>query len=74
MMPNGVAGTIAGLRVLYTINDPTAAAIDYGLNKRGGETQIIVTISVHRKNNRESCVQFLSPHRSSWCSDRQCLL
>lgn len=36
------AGTIAGLRVLRIINEPTAAAIAYGLNKKGGESQIIV--------------------------------
>jgi heat shock protein 5 len=36
------AGTIAGLVVLRIINEPTAAAIAYGLNKKGGESQIIV--------------------------------
>ncbi|KAF9784700.1 heat shock protein 70 family [Thelephora terrestris] len=36
------AGTIAGLQVLRIINEPTAAAIAYGLDKKGGETQIIV--------------------------------
>jgi len=36
------AGTIAGLQVLHIINKPTAAAIAYGLNKKGGESQIIV--------------------------------
>ena len=30
------AGTIAGLNVLRVINEPTAAAIAYGLDKRGG--------------------------------------
>jgi chaperone protein DnaK len=30
------AGTIAGLNVLRTINEPTAAAIAYGLDKSGG--------------------------------------
>jgi len=30
------AGTIAGLNVLRIINEPTAAAIAYGLDKRGG--------------------------------------
>ena len=35
------AGTIAGLQVLRIINEPTAAAIAYGLDK-GGESQIIV--------------------------------
>ncbi|KAJ4481058.1 heat shock protein 70 family [Lentinula aciculospora] len=36
------AGVIAGLQVLRIINEPTAAAIAYGLNKKAGETQIIV--------------------------------
>jgi len=36
------AGTIAGLQVLRIINEPTAAAIAYGLNKRGGGSLIIV--------------------------------
>ncbi|KIJ28212.1 hypothetical protein M422DRAFT_270532 [Sphaerobolus stellatus SS14] len=36
------AGTIAGLTVLRIINEPTAAAIAYGLDKKGGESQIIV--------------------------------
>ena len=36
------AGTIAGLEVLRIINEPTAAAIAYGLDKKGGESQIIV--------------------------------
>ncbi|KAF7320908.1 hypothetical protein HMN09_00177500 [Mycena chlorophos] len=36
------AGTIAGLTILRIINEPTAAAIAYGLNKKGGESQIIV--------------------------------
>ena len=36
------AGTIAGLNVLRIINEPTAAAIAYGLNKKAGESQIIV--------------------------------
>ncbi|EJU00625.1 heat shock protein 70 [Dacryopinax primogenitus] len=36
------AGTIAGLTVLRIVNEPTAAAIAYGLDKRGGERQIIV--------------------------------
>ncbi|TFL01246.1 heat shock protein 70 [Pterulicium gracile] len=36
------AGTIAGLEVLRIINEPTAAAIAYGLNKGKGESQIIV--------------------------------
>lgn len=38
------AGTIAGLTVLRIINEPTAAAIAYGLDKKAkdGESQIIV--------------------------------
>ncbi|PPQ97326.1 hypothetical protein CVT26_006644 [Gymnopilus dilepis] len=36
------ASTIAGLQVLRIINEPTAAAIAYGLNKKGGESRIIV--------------------------------
>ncbi|WFD38432.1 ATPase with role in protein import into the ER [Malassezia japonica] len=36
------AGTIAGLDVLRIVNEPTAAAIAYGLDKKDGESQIIV--------------------------------
>ena len=36
------AGTIAGLNVLRVVNEPTAAALAYGLDKKGGERQIIV--------------------------------
>ncbi|KKK23013.1 78 kDa glucose-regulated protein [Aspergillus ochraceoroseus] len=36
------AGTIAGLNVLRVVNEPTAAAIAYGLDKTGGERQVIV--------------------------------
>ena len=36
------AGTIAGLDVLRIINEPTAAAIAYGIDKRDGEQNIIV--------------------------------
>ncbi|TGO47890.1 hypothetical protein BOTNAR_0502g00100 [Botryotinia narcissicola] len=36
------AGIIAGLNVLRIVNEPTAAAIAYGLDKTGGERQIIV--------------------------------
>jgi len=36
------AGTIVGLQDLCIISKPTAAAIAYGLNKKGGESQIIV--------------------------------
>jgi heat shock protein 5 len=36
------AGTIAGLNVRRIINEPTAAAIAYGLDKKGGEKNILV--------------------------------
>jgi heat shock protein 5 len=36
------AGTIAGLSVLRIINEPTAAAIAYGLDRTKGEKQILV--------------------------------
>lgn len=36
------AGTIAGLNVLRIVNEPTAAAIAYGLDRKDGERQIIV--------------------------------
>jgi len=36
------AGVIAGLEVLRIINEPTAAAIAYGLDKKSGEKNIIV--------------------------------
>jgi len=36
------AGTISGLNVLRIINEPTAAAIAYGLDKKGGEKNILV--------------------------------
>ena len=36
------AGTIAALQVLRIVNGPTATAIAYGLDKKGGESRIIV--------------------------------
>ncbi|KAJ7323439.1 Endoplasmic reticulum chaperone BiP [Desmophyllum pertusum] len=36
------AGTIAGLIVMRIINEPTAAAIAYGLDKKDGEKNILV--------------------------------
>uniref|UniRef100_A0A165ZNZ3 Uncharacterized protein n=1 Tax=Daucus carota subsp. sativus TaxID=79200 RepID=A0A165ZNZ3_DAUCS len=36
------AGTIAGLNVVRIINEPTAAAIAYGLDQKGGEKNILV--------------------------------
>jgi len=37
-----IAGEIAGLEVLRIINEPTAAAIAYGMDKKSGEQNIIV--------------------------------
>merc|ERR1712167_84854 len=36
------AGTISGLNVLRIINEPTAAAIAYGLDKKGGERNVMI--------------------------------
>ncbi len=36
------AGTISGMNVRRIINEPTAAAIAYGLDKKGGEKNILV--------------------------------
>ncbi|ORZ25547.1 heat shock 70 kDa protein [Absidia repens] len=36
------AGTIAGLNILRIINEPTAAAIAYGLDKNDGEKHVLV--------------------------------
>merc|ERR1711968_108626 len=36
------AGTIAGLNVMRIINEPTAAAIAYGLDKSGGERNVLI--------------------------------
>ena len=36
------AGTIAGLNVVRVINEPTAAAIAYGMDKKGGEKNVLV--------------------------------
>jgi heat shock protein 5 len=36
------AGRIAGLNVLRIINEPTAAAIAYGLDKKGGERNVLI--------------------------------
>merc|ERR1740125_19214 len=36
------AGTISGMKVQRIINEPTAAAIAYGLDKKGGEKNILV--------------------------------
>lgn len=36
------AGAIAGVNVMRIINEPTAAAIAYGLDKKGGEKNILI--------------------------------
>jgi heat shock protein 5 len=36
------AGTIAGLKIERIINEPTAAAIAYGMDKTGGESNVLV--------------------------------
>ena len=36
------AGRIAGLEVKRIINEPTAAALAYGMDRRGGDTKIVV--------------------------------
>jgi len=36
------AGTIAGMKVQRIINEPTAAAIAYGMDKSGGESNVLV--------------------------------
>ena len=36
------AGTIAGLHVMRIINEPTAAAIAYGMDKKDGEKNVLV--------------------------------
>lgn len=42
------AGTIAGLNVLRVVNEPTAAALAYGLDKGSAERNIIVYGMIHR--------------------------
>ena len=36
------AGTISGMTVMRIINEPTAAAIAYGLDKKEGEKNVLV--------------------------------
>jgi len=43
---HALPGTIAGLNVARIINEPTAAAIAYGLDKKGGEKNILVRVCV----------------------------
>jgi hypothetical protein len=41
-LPVQDAGAISGLNVLRIINEPTAAAIAYGLDKTGGERNVLI--------------------------------
>ena len=41
------AGVISGMAVKRIINEPTAAAIAYGLDKKGGEQNILVPRTRH---------------------------
>ena len=41
------AGRIAGLEVLRIINEPTAAAIAYGLDKKGAEKNVLIFDFLH---------------------------
>lgn len=45
------AGTIAGLNVLRIINEPTAAAIAYGLDKKSGKEQNIIIVDTGGKSS-----------------------
>jgi len=49
------AGTIAGLNVVRILNEPTAAAIAYGLDKKQGEKNILKnTMPIFPKTNEQS--------------------
>ena len=42
------AGKIAGLEVLRIINEPTAASLAYGLDKKGGKKSLFtIWVEVH---------------------------
>jgi L1 cell adhesion molecule like protein len=53
------AGAIAGLNVLRIINEPTAAAIAYGLDQKGGSKNVLI-FDCGGKHNTASCG--VSPH------------
>lgn len=46
------AGTIAGLNVLRIINEPTAAAIAYGLDKKVGRDHYVWPVSKFLRSRR----------------------
>ena len=56
------AGTIAGLNVMRIINEPTAAAIAYGMDKKEGEKNILVFDLGGRKLKR-----FILTMKTSFC-------
>jgi molecular chaperone DnaK (HSP70) len=53
------AGAIAGLNILRIINEPTAAAIAYGLDQKGGSKNVLI-FDCGGKYNTASCG--VSPH------------
>lgn len=57
------AGSICGLNVLRIINEPTAAAIAYGLDKKGGEKNVLI-YDMGGGNNIWTCLK---------CSETECL-
>ncbi len=48
------AGQIAGLEVLRIINEPTAAALAYGLEKQDGKTIAVYDLAAARSTSRSS--------------------
>jgi molecular chaperone DnaK (HSP70) len=57
------AGVIAGLNVLRIINEPTAAAIAYGLDKKGGSKNVLIFDC----GGKRSATCGVSPHILSCC-------
>ena len=53
------AGEISGLKVLRIINEPTAAAIAYGLDKKGGEKNILVSVAAAYRCSKVAAVSAL---------------
>ena len=50
------AGKIAGLNVLRIINEPTAAALSYGLDKEGKSQKVVIYYNGNRRRHiRSSC-------------------
>ena len=59
------AGTISGMKVEHIINEPTAAAIAYGMDKTGGESNVLQR--PFQKDSRP-CRQGYGPGCPSWLS------